>query len=152
MNKITSFTEKQKEILRSIKSLKHTYILCSSSILYTDSIYILTSNTWICGHTGHLQPLSASTRALAGSAPCRAATPQCDILVCSACFCCHQLVWKKAGFGISIRKCWALSANREWDCEFQWTSKKVNLRLDAPLKAAAAALGQLQFQNLSILQ
>lgn len=78
------------------------------------------------------------------SGPCRAATPQCDILACSACFCCHQLVWRKAGFGISIRKRWALSANREWDCEFQWTSEKVNLRLDVSLRAAAAALGQLQ--------
>ncbi|TRZ24450.1 hypothetical protein HGM15179_002657 [Zosterops borbonicus] len=58
--------------------------------------------------------------------------------------CINQLVWRKAGFGISIRKRWALSANREWDCEFQWTSEKVNLRLDVSLRAAAAALGQLQ--------
>lgn len=39
MNKITSFTEKQKEILVSIKYLKHTYFV-PAAVLYTDSIYI----------------------------------------------------------------------------------------------------------------
>lgn len=39
MNKITSFTEKQKETLESIQYLKHTYLV-PAAVLYTDSIYI----------------------------------------------------------------------------------------------------------------
>lgn len=39
MNKIISFTEKQKEILVSIKYLKHTYLV-PAAVLYTDSIHI----------------------------------------------------------------------------------------------------------------
>lgn len=70
--------------------------------------------------------------------------PQCTSLACSCLPCCPQLSRRKAEFGISRRNIGALSANREWDCELQWTSKKVNLRLDVSLRATAAALGQLQ--------
>lgn len=52
---------------------------------------------------------------------------------------------ERQDLGSASGKAGALSANREWDCELQWTSKKVNLRLDVSLRATtAAALGQLQ--------
>ena len=60
-----------------------------------------------------------------------------------ACCCSHRLSRRKAGFGISTRKRWS-TLSKQQDCEFQWTSKKVNLRLGVSPRAAAAAPGQLQ--------
>lgn len=133
----------------NVYKILKTYILSSSSSpVYRQHIYINLSgfNMDMWSHRslatyGH-RVLPRGPLALGG--PCRAATPQWTSRRAGACFCCHWLLWRKAGFGISIRKRWALSANREWDCEFQWTSEKVNLRLDVSLRAAAAALGQLQ--------
>lgn len=93
----------------------------------------------------HRRPSRASTRALkVGEVLCSAAAPSAAAWPAAARFCWHQLLWRKAAFGMSTGKCRSTWSMQRIGTEFQWTSEKVNLRRGVSPGATAAALGQMQ--------
>lgn len=112
MNKITGFTEKQKETLVSIQYLNHTYLV-PAAVLYTDSIYI--NRKYVYDHLMLPPRISVVL--------CTAATPPCDCLVCSCLLLLSSAIMEKGRIWDQRKGMLGPFWQTGWDCEFQWTSK-----------------------------
>lgn len=151
MNKITSFTEKQKEILRSIKSLKHTYLFQQQSCIHTYSIHMLTCNMDMWSH----RSLTASERFHEGLS--REWSLQSS----------HSTVWHPGVQCLLLLSPAGVEKGRIWDQhkEMLGTFSKQRMGLWIPVdkqesqpearcspESSSSCSGTVAVQNLSILQ
>lgn len=134
--------------------LKLTYLL-PAAVLYTNSTHVTVSR---CNTAAGPNKLLATD-----GIPCFHWALKVEVVLCSAAapstaawpaaarFCWHQLLWRKAAFGISTGKCRSARSTQRTGTKFQWTSEKVNLRRGVSPGATAAALGQMQSRTSVIL-